>query len=84
MLELHLKGVLTKKQVEETARTLHEMMKEEDLLADMEPRQEGERWFLSLSEEDGDTEDFVYFDSEEQAERVADRLMELIEADAED
>lgn len=84
MLDLHLKGRLTEEQVEETAATLHEVMTKNDLLADMEARQEDDGpWFLGLSTEDGDAEDFVYFDSEEQAERVADRLMELIEGSAE-
>ncbi len=51
-----------------------------DLLCDMEPQIDDDgKFFLSLSAEDGDTEDYVYFDIEAEAERVLNRVLELLD-----
>ena len=82
MMDLYTPGELTDEQVTDIATQIADLMEEKDLMCDTFPTQNESdgKWELAISEEDGNTEDYARFDSEEQAERVAMKLEEILEA----
>lgn len=74
-------GVLSAKQVDDIAQSAVRFMQENDLTCDMEGQQNAQgTWELLLSKENGSCGDDLSFDTEEEANKVADKIIEMIEA----
>lgn len=78
--ERHFSGTLSQEEINKAADDIFTGSRRNDLLWDMDPQKfEDGSFVISLSDEDGNGEDYWYFETEEQAEKVLDQLGVLLE-----